>query len=63
MSNVKNLLSSIAAFAVIIGTAVNEYMNTLSGGEINYLNLLLAVAVAVIGYLTGKGANAKKKVL
>jgi len=59
MKNIKNTITNIAALLVILGAAVSTYVESLGGGEINWLNLGLALAVAVIGWLTGKGTDAR----
>jgi hypothetical protein len=60
MSNLKNLISNIAALAIIIGGAVHEYLQVVAGGEIDFWRLLGVIGVALIGYLTGKSPQLKK---
>jgi uncharacterized membrane protein len=50
----KNKITNIVAFVVFFGTAVNETLSTMAGNEIDWLRLLSGVAVAVIGYFTGR---------
>jgi len=59
MKNLKNTITNIAALLVVLGAVTNTYIESLNGGEINWLNLGLALVVAVIGWLTGKGTDAR----
>ena len=47
-----NIITNILAIVIIVATAANEFL--LSGQDFNWYNLLLAVGVALIAFLTGK---------
>jgi len=61
MNNLKDTLTTILAFILLIAGAINTYLQSLNGGEINWFQLLIAVVAATIAYLTGKTATGKKK--
>lgn len=61
MKNLKDTLTNIAAVLVVVGAAVKTFLDASTGQDINWLQLVFAVAVAVIGWLTGKTADGKKK--
>ncbi len=60
MNDKKNTVTNIIAIIVVIGGAVGTYLDSV-GGDINWLNLGVAVAVAVVAWLTGKTKDGKKK--
>ena len=57
----KDAITNVIAFVVVISGAINAYIQSLGGGEINWLQLGTAVVVAVISYVTGKGSDARPK--
>jgi len=62
MSNLKDTLTTIFAYLVVIGTAVNAYLQSLPpDGTINWFQLVIGVVTAVIAYLTGKNGDGTKK--
>lgn len=50
----KDTLSNAVAIILVIAGALNTYLQSLNGGEINWLQLILVIGGAVIAYLTGK---------
>lgn len=62
MKDLKNTLTNIAAALVVVGATVKTFLDASNGNDINWLQLAFAVAVAVIGWLTGKTADGKKKI-
>lgn len=58
MKNPKNTITNIAAVLIVAATAVKETLAAANGDAINWLAVAMAVAVAVIGWFTGK-PNAK----
>jgi hypothetical protein len=50
----KDLITSIVAIIQLVVVTVAQYMETLAGGEINYGTLIGSLAVAVVGWYTGK---------
>ena len=61
MNNLKDTLTTILAFILLIAGAINTYLQSLNGGEINWFQLLIAVVAATLDYLNGKTATGKKK--
>ena len=61
MGNIKDLLTTIAGLVVLVGTAIKTYLDSVGGGDINWFALLAAVAVAVIGFFTGRNPNGSAK--
>lgn len=57
----KNLLSNIIAWILVIVGAINGYLQSIGTGEIDWFQMLVFVAGAVIAYLTGKTQNLKGK--
>lgn len=51
----KDVMTNIIALVTVIGTAVSVYLQTIpTGGSINWFQVLIGVAVAVVGWFTGK---------
>jgi len=50
----KNNITNYVGLAVVILTAVDQYIKTSAGGDINYTSLGLAVLTAIIAWFTGK---------
>ena len=61
MKDAKNTISNWVGIVVLVGGAVQTYLGTLDGSPINWVNLGMAVAVAVIAYFTGKTKDIKAK--
>lgn len=58
----KNLLSNIVAIILVVGTAINAYLESLCADcEISVWTMVIGIVGAVIAYLTGKSQNLKKK--
>jgi hypothetical protein len=60
MQNLKDKLTNIVALVIVIGAAIKTFLDASTGQDINWLQLVFAVAVAVIGWLTGKNSDGKK---
>ena len=60
-ATVKDAISNILAFVLVIAGAANAYLQNVSG-EIDIFQLAIAIIAAVVAYLTGKDSNAKPKV-
>lgn len=56
----KDILTTIIGFVPLVVVLVDEINKWLAGGSNNIMNLLLALAVAAIGWFTGKGKLAAK---
>lgn len=54
MKSTKDRITNIAALVIVIATAVKEGVAAASGDVVNWLNIAIAVVVAVIGWYTGK---------
>lgn len=61
-ATIKDAISNILAFVLVIAGAANAYLQNVSG-DIDYFQLAIAVIGAVVAYLTGKGGDAKPKIL
>lgn len=60
--DLKNLLTTIAGVGYLVVTTIQQYLATVQpGGSINWLSLLSALAVAVIGYFIGKNPDGTAK--
>lgn len=55
----KNIFTNLIGLFIVIASAVDTYVKTLNGSEIDWWQLVLAVAAALIAYLTGKDKNGK----
>jgi len=60
-ATLKDAISNVLAFVLVIAGAANAYLQSVSG-EIDYFQLAIAVIAAVVAYLTGKSSDAKPKV-
>jgi F0F1-type ATP synthase membrane subunit a len=63
MTNLKDKLTNVLAFVVVIATSADTYLKASAGEDINWFNLGMAVVVAVVSYMTGKKADGTKKVI
>ncbi len=61
MNNLKDKLSNYAALLVALVEGINIYLQAHSGQPFDWKLFLGAMAVIVIGYLTGKAPNATTK--
>jgi len=61
MNNLKDTLTTVLAIILIVAGAVNTYIQSIGGGDIDWYQLVLAIVAAVIAYFTGKTADGKKK--
>lgn len=59
----KDKITNIIALIMLVGGAVKAYLETLNGGEINWLQLILVVGGALVAYFTGKSGDGKAKVI
>jgi len=57
----KDVFTNIIAIIMVIGGAVNAYLQSLNGGDINWLQLLLVIGGAIVAYFTGKNGNGTAK--
>ena len=59
-ATIKDAVSNVLAFILVIAGAANAYLQSASG-EIDYFQLGIAVIGAVVAYLTGKDSQGKPK--
>ena len=57
----KDKISEIVAIIIAVGIAIDTYLKTLNGGDINWFQLILAVGIVIVGHLTGKDSQGKTK--
>lgn len=57
----KDIITNIVSLILAIASAVQVYLGTLGGGEINWFNLVITVAGAIVAWLTGKTGDLKPK--
>ena len=50
----KDGATTVIGFAPLVVVIIDEINKWLAGGDLNVMNLILGVAVAVIGWFTGK---------
>jgi hypothetical protein len=62
-SNIKDNITTIAAYIMVIAGAVNAYLQVNGGKDINWFQLAVAVILAITAYLTGKNPNGTTKVI
>lgn len=60
-ATLKDAITNVVAFMMVILAAVQGYLGTLGGQEINWYTLVITVVGAIVAYLTGKGSDAKPK--
>jgi len=59
----KDVFTNVVALLLVVGGAINVYIQTLNGGEINWWQLLVTVGAAVVAWFTGKGSDGKPKLV
>jgi hypothetical protein len=57
----KDSFTNVVALILVVAGAINAYLQSVSG-DINWFQLLVAVAGAVVAWFTGKDAAGKPKV-
>jgi len=57
MQSTKNTITNIAALVIVIATAIKEGIAAATGDIINWLNIAVAIVIAIIGWYTGKPAK------
>jgi hypothetical protein len=60
-SNLKDTITTIASLLAVVAGAVNAYLQSNTGAGIDYFQLIGIVALAVIGYFTGKTPSGATK--
>ena len=60
MSNVKDILTTIIAIAVVVTQAISAYLQSTTG-DINWIQMVLAIGVALVAYFTGKNGDGTTK--
>jgi hypothetical protein len=53
----KDILTTVAGFVPLVFVVIDEIQKWAAGGTQNWLQLLAAVAIAVVGWFTGKQAK------
>ncbi|MEE9439771.1 MAG: hypothetical protein V3V14_12270 [Saprospiraceae bacterium] len=61
MRDLKNTLTNILGFIIIIITTINAYLENLSG-DIDWMKLAVGIILAVGSYIQGKDKNIKAKI-
>ena len=59
-STIKDSITNIVAFIMVIGGAVNAYLQSVTD-DINWFQLVFAVLGAVVAYFTGKANDGTPK--
>lgn len=62
-SNLKDKLTTYLAFAIIIAQAIDTYLTGHAGQPINWTQMVIAVCLATVSYITGKNPDGSKKTL
>lgn len=60
-ATLKDAITNVVAFIMVVLAAVQGYLGTLGGEEINWYTLAITVVGAIVAYLTGKGSDARSK--
>lgn len=60
-ATLKDAITNVVAFIMVVLAAVQGYLGTLGGEEINWYTLAITVVGAIVAYLTGKSSDAKPK--
>lgn len=63
MKNTKDLVTNVVAIISVVGGAVNAYLQTTGGADINWTQLGGAVLMGIVAWFTGKSAAGAKKVI
>ena len=58
----KDKITNIVALIMVVGGAINAYLQSLNGGDINWFQLGSSIIVALVAYFTGKDSFGKPKV-
>jgi hypothetical protein len=58
----KDIITNIAAIVVVVAQAISTYLQA-NAGDINYIQLVLSIALALGLYLTGKSGDGSAKVV
>jgi hypothetical protein len=61
MTNVKDKLTNWVGAALLVVGAVDTYLKANAGQPINYAQLTIIVAGAIVAWFTGKNANGTPK--
>jgi hypothetical protein len=61
MTNIKDKLTNWLAVILVIGGAVNAYLQVNAGQPIDWMQLIMIAVGAVVSYFTGKAANGTAK--
>ena len=60
--NVKDILTTVAGIALVVFTAIQQYINGMAvDGTIDWFKLVAAIVVAIVAYFTGKNPNGSTK--
>ena len=62
-ATIKDAISNVVAFILVVVAVFQSYFATIGDQPINWYTLAMLILGAVISYLTGKGSNAKPKVI
>jgi uncharacterized membrane protein YfcA len=57
----KDSITNVFALLMVIAGAYNAYIQA-NAGDINWFQLVVTIAVAVIGWFTGKDSQGKAKI-
>ena len=57
----KDIITNLIAFVMVILAAIQAYLGTVGGGEIDWFQLIIYVVGAIVAYLTGKDSRGKPK--
>lgn len=61
MTNLKDTLTTIVAIGLVLFGAIDTFLKASAGTDINWLQLVLVIAGAIVAYFTGKKANGTTK--
>jgi hypothetical protein len=57
----KDIITTVCSLLYAIVVAVQQVVSTMDGGSLNWMLILSAVVMAVIGWFTGKTGDGKAK--
>lgn len=63
MKNTKDLVTNAVAIISVVGGAVNAYLQTSAGTDINWMQLGGAVLMGIVAWFTGKSATGAAKTI